>query len=159
MEWTEVFQFKTSRLGFSFCHPQALKLFSTVFSSRISIFSPIGWPLKSDYSSLYLNYLKLFVLSCSRFDMTIPISLSRCSGPKLFCKKGVLRNFAKFAGKHLWQGLFLIKLQKKSWYFTQCAVFVIYSGLPSFRRALAVDIQLFEQSPGKELQSICSWLK
>ena len=31
--------------------------------------------------------------------------------PELFCEKGVLRNFAKFAGKHLCQSLCLIKLQ------------------------------------------------
>ena len=29
----------------------------------------------------------------------------------MFCKKGVLRNFAKFTGKHLCQSLFLIKSQ------------------------------------------------
>ena len=29
----------------------------------------------------------------------------------MFCKKGVLKNFAKFTGKHLCQSLFLIKLQ------------------------------------------------
>ena len=28
----------------------------------------------------------------------------------VFCKKGVLRNFAKFIGKHLCQGLFLNKV-------------------------------------------------
>ena len=33
------------------------------------------------------------------------------SRPKVFCSKGVLRNFTKFTGKHLWQSLFLIKLQ------------------------------------------------
>ena len=30
----------------------------------------------------------------------------------VFCKKGVLRNFSKFTGKHLCQSLFLIKLPK-----------------------------------------------
>ena len=35
----------------------------------------------------------------------------RSSRPEVFCKKGVLRNFAKFTGKHLCQSLFLIKLQ------------------------------------------------
>ena len=30
--------------------------------------------------------------------------------PEVFCKKGVLRNFAKFTGKQLRQSLFLIKL-------------------------------------------------
>ena len=33
------------------------------------------------------------------------------SHPKVFCKKGVLRNFAKFTGTHLCQSPFLIKLQ------------------------------------------------
>ena len=36
--------------------------------------------------------------------------LSRSSRPKVFCKKGVLRNFAKFTGKHLCQRLFFNKL-------------------------------------------------
>ena len=31
-----------------------------------------------------------------------------------FCKKGVLRNFSKFTGKHLSQSLFLIKLQAET---------------------------------------------
>ena len=33
------------------------------------------------------------------------------SRPEVFCKKGILRNFAKFTGKHLCQSLLLIKLQ------------------------------------------------
>ena len=31
----------------------------------------------------------------------------------MFCKKGVLKNFAEFKGKHLCRSLFLIKLQVK----------------------------------------------
>ena len=34
---------------------------------------------------------------------------SRSSLPEVFCKKGVLRNFAKFTGKHLCQSLFFLK--------------------------------------------------
>ena len=34
----------------------------------------------------------------------------RSSGPEVFYKKGVLRNFAKFTGKHLCQSLFLNKV-------------------------------------------------
>ena len=30
--------------------------------------------------------------------------------PEVFCKKGVLRNFAKFTGKHLRQSLFFNKV-------------------------------------------------
>ena len=29
--------------------------------------------------------------------------INRSSCPKVFCKNGVLRNFAKFTGKHLYQ--------------------------------------------------------
>ena len=32
------------------------------------------------------------------------------SRPKVFCRKGVLRNFAKFTGKHLCQSLFFNKV-------------------------------------------------
>ena len=34
------------------------------------------------------------------------------SRPEMFCKKGVLRNFAKLTGKHMCWSLFLIKLPK-----------------------------------------------
>ena len=32
------------------------------------------------------------------------------SHPEVFCKKGVLRNFTKFTGKHLCQSLFFNKV-------------------------------------------------
>ena len=35
---------------------------------------------------------------------------SRTSRPEVFCKNGVLRNFAKFSGKHPCQGLFFNKV-------------------------------------------------
>ena len=41
----------------------------------------------------------------------------RSNRPKVFCKKGVLRNSAKFRGKHLCQSHFLIKLQASVWNF------------------------------------------
>ena len=34
----------------------------------------------------------------------------RNSRPEMFCEKGVLRNFAKFTGKHLCQSLFFNKV-------------------------------------------------
>ena len=34
----------------------------------------------------------------------------RSSCPEVFCKKGVLKNFAKFTGKHLCQSLFFNKV-------------------------------------------------
>ena len=40
----------------------------------------------------------------------VAFSFFRSSSPELFYKKVVLRNFAKFAGKHLCQSLFLSKV-------------------------------------------------
>ena len=40
----------------------------------------------------------------------IRIILFRSSRPEVFCKKGVLRNFTKFTGKHLCQSLFFKKV-------------------------------------------------
>ena len=37
-------------------------------------------------------------------------SIYRTSRPGVFCKKGVLRNFTKFTGKQLCQGLFFNKV-------------------------------------------------
>ena len=36
--------------------------------------------------------------------------MARSSRPEVFCKKAVLRNFAKFTGKHLYQSLFFNKV-------------------------------------------------
>ena len=51
-------------------------------------------------------------------------TMYRSSRPEVFCKKGVLRNFAKFTGKHLFQSLFFNKvagrpvtlLKKRLWH-------------------------------------------
>ena len=45
---------------------------------------------------------------------TSELILSRSSLPEVFCKKGVLRNLAKFTGKNLCQSLFFTK--KRLWY-------------------------------------------
>ena len=39
-------------------------------------------------------------------NLRIAITPNRSSRPEVFCKKGVLRNFRKFTGKHLCQSLF-----------------------------------------------------
>ena len=36
--------------------------------------------------------------------------IGRSSHPEVFCKKGVIRNFAKLTGKHLCQSLFFNKV-------------------------------------------------
>ena len=40
------------------------------------------------------------------FHIFAILILSKSSHPEVFCKRGVLRNFAKFTGKHLCQSLF-----------------------------------------------------
>ena len=41
----------------------------------------------------------------------------RSSLPEVFCEKGILRNFAKFTGKHLCQSLFFSKVAGvQEWY-------------------------------------------
>ena len=47
-----------------------------------------------------------------KYDVTVDCQLTnnRISHPEVFCKKGVLRNFAKFIGKHLYQCLFFNKV-------------------------------------------------
>ena len=37
------------------------------------------------------------------------------SRPEVFCEKGVLRNFSKFTGKHLYQSLFFNKVAGAAW--------------------------------------------
>ena len=49
---TEVFHFQTARLGYSFLAPVSFKIIQLKFSSRISIFPSIDWPLTFDYSNL-----------------------------------------------------------------------------------------------------------
>ena len=43
----------------------------------------------------------------------------RSSRPEVFCKKGALRNIAKFTGKHLCQSLIFNKVAGHSLYFLQ----------------------------------------
>ena len=45
-----------------------------------------------------------------RFRLLIFKINFRSSRPEVFCRKGVLRNFAKFTGKHLCQSLFFNKV-------------------------------------------------
>ena len=53
---------------------------------------------------MFLNFSKVMMPSFSC------LSQVRSSRPVVFCKKGVLRNLAKFAGKHLCQSLFFNKV-------------------------------------------------
>ena len=45
-----------------------------------------------------------------RLHLILVIRVYRSNRPEVFYKKGVLRNFTKFRGKHLYQGLFFNKV-------------------------------------------------
>ena len=64
------------------------------------------------------------------------------SRPEVFCKKGVLRNFTKFTGKHLCQSLFFNKvealrtaalLQKRPWHRCFLANFAKFHWAPFYK--------------------------
>ena len=52
---------------------------------------------------MYLSYILKIVAQTTGLQF-------KSSRPEVFCKEGVLRNFSKFTGKHLWQSLFFNKV-------------------------------------------------
>ena len=62
-------------------------------------------------AKLALKYLPLRIhRKLARIDEAKHFKKFRSSRPEMFCKKGVLRNFAKFTGRHLCQSLFFNKV-------------------------------------------------
>ena len=82
------------------------------------------WRGLSSFMSLLLNHFIETTESSANLSAK-SLYLSRSSRPEVFCKTGVLRNFAKFTGKHLRQSLLFNKvaslrlatlLKKKLWH-------------------------------------------
>ena len=72
-----------------------------------SVLALAGLRLQNTYRSWLSRLSHKFLLGTP-----LKIRVKRQKQPlKLFCKKGVLRNFANFTGKHLCWSLFLIELQ------------------------------------------------
>ena len=57
-----------------------------------------------------LQVSKLLEVTNKARSLKIALNLCRSSRPEVFCKKGVLRNFSKFTGKHLCLSLFFNKV-------------------------------------------------
>ena len=55
----------------------------------------------------------LFAWDCLDLDFFKEHLKNRSSRPEVFCKKGILRNFTKFTGNHLYQSLFLNKVSDR----------------------------------------------
>ena len=58
-------------------------------------------------NKLTMGPLKKYVTCMCHFSSHSPVRSSR---PDVFCKKGILSNFAKFTGKHLCHSLFFNKV-------------------------------------------------
>ena len=72
-------------------------------------------PIRSKHISYLRDFCRKKISEISGIFSKIFLSLlnlkiRRSSRPEVFCKKAVLRNFAKFTGKHLCQSLFLNKV-------------------------------------------------
>ena len=71
--------------------------------------------LKRLVEVIYFGY-KLHLITCVKIlqieKQTLRRESCRSSRPEVFCKNGVLKNFSKFAEKHLRQNLFLNKIIK-----------------------------------------------
>ena len=74
---------------------------------KCTAFQSMAWSL-----IVYKNTIKNCSTTLQAFFF-LSFSLHHKQPPKMFCKKGVLRNFAKFTGKHLYQRLFFNKVAGK----------------------------------------------
>ena len=71
-------------------------------NSLFSIHNPVGVK--------FFTRLRLQLSHLNEDKFRHKIQLVKISHLKVFCTKGVLRNFAKFSGKHLCQSLFFNKV-------------------------------------------------
>ena len=58
-----------------------------------------------------ITKIKIIIMMCPKFfsDKLFLMIKSRSTHPDVFCKRGVLINFTKFTGKHLFQGSFFCR--------------------------------------------------
>ena len=67
--------------------------------------------VKSRSNVNHLFIVDLVIIDTQNSSSENRAKYTRSSRPELFCRKGVVRNFEKFAGKHLCRVSFSIKLQ------------------------------------------------
>ena len=74
------------------------------------------WNLEVSVRNIVALIFLIFSFKCSWYI----IGILKSSCPEVFCKKGVLKHFAKFIGKQLYRSLFFYKiagrLQKRPWH-------------------------------------------
>ena len=75
--------------------------FQKVNFQEFNLCTCINFQLPSAFLYALCEVLEEYAVLCGN---------NRSSRPELFCKKGILRNFAKFRGKHFYQRLFVNKV-------------------------------------------------
>ena len=112
---------------------------------------------------LGLDKIVLFCIVCMKRFNWIHIRSSR---PEGFCKKGVLRNFTKFIGKHLCQSLFFNKvaglrpstlLKKTLWHRCFPINFVKFVRTPFLTEYLWWLLLIYEPFVVEKMRKKCNW--
>ena len=99
---------KTTETGISDWNHKLILTFSKSHYTRLK-------PKIMYYRQNYKNFNEeLFLKDFENLNLLANSDNPISSRPEVFCKKGVLRNFAKFTGKHLCQSLFFQKLPKST---------------------------------------------
>ena len=119
------------------------------------------YPLKTSgnlwFSDVFRRYRKRSVASMKWVNCWK--TLVRRSHPEVFCGKGVLRNFAKVTGKHLFQSLFFNKvagfslqlyLKRDSSTDVSCEFYEISKNTFSYRTAPVAAFGLWQYTPSKK---------
>ena len=99
---------RTTETGISDWNHKLISTFSKSHYTRLK-------PKIIYYRQNYKNFNEeLFLKDFENSNLLANSDNARSSHPEVFCKKGVLRNFAKFTGKYLCQSLFFQKLSKST---------------------------------------------
>ena len=100
-------------------------------------------------SIINAKFLRTLILKniCERLLVKISISVTRSSRPEVFCKKGVLRNLAKFTAKHLCQSLLYNKVAgMRLWHRCFLVNFVKFLRSSFFiERLLSLPLQIYRR--------------
>ena len=76
----------------------------------LAMYNKVPWLHFSYMDHWFITKKLTFLTPDTHTSVCVLGDKKRSSRPKMFCKKGVFRNFAKFTGKHLCQSLFLNKV-------------------------------------------------
>ena len=108
--------FKLMNSGFysRFCSSSFISVTFTeeTLDGKLHFLFSFYWPANKMIYHHYHDITKnhgAYLFSCDT-DKVKKTSNNRSSHPEVFCKKGVLRNFTNFTGKHLCQSLFFNKV-------------------------------------------------